>query len=268
MMTEVFPWREASRADYAVIGDPVSHSLSPRMHMAAYRSLGLDLHYVAVHVPPGEVAEALDHLADLGYAGANVTVPHKEEVLAWASKVDPFAARVRAGNTVRFGDRSIINTDGPGLLETLHGVGKRSGERVLLLGAGGSARAIAQALVDAGFEVAIFNRTAARAEELAAAVGAEAVERPDLRRAFLILNATSASLSGGGLDLDWSEAGPSALAYDLMYSVGPTPFLQAAQQMGLETLDGRELLVAQGALAFEYWLGRPAPRAVMREAIQ
>src|SRR4051812_47461733 len=109
-MNEVFEWRDAPAADFAVIGDPVSHSLSPRMHMAAYAEMGLPFRYVAIRVRKGEVAPALERLRSMGYKGANVTVPHKDEVLGWCKTVQPLAAHVRAANTLWLHDRECINT--------------------------------------------------------------------------------------------------------------------------------------------------------------
>jgi shikimate dehydrogenase len=260
-------YQEAPDADFAVIGDPVSHSLSPRMHQAAYAALGLPYRYVAIQVALGEVGAALDHLAERGYRGVNVTVPHKEEALNWARSAEGFAAKVRAANTVNLRERSCINTDAPGFLETLRPFGFER-KSVLVLGAGGSARAIVAALVDDGWGVSIFNRTAAKAEELALSFGGTAVSCPDPNGASLIVNTTSASLQGEEIPCDWSQAPVGAVAYDLMYASEPTPFLRSASAHGLRMLDGLDLLVAQGALSFEWWLGIPAPRKAMKDALR
>jgi shikimate dehydrogenase len=278
-MNEVFPWRQAPRAEFAVIGDPVAHSLSPRMHQAAYDELELPFRYVAVHVPPGEVGPALDRLASLGYRGVNVTVPHKEEVLGWCSDIEPLAAHVRAANTVRIENRACINTDATGFLATLEGLGlsgpgassNPSGESpmALVLGAGGSARALAYALAQAGWRLRVYNRTRSRAEEMVRGLGVEAelLASPDPGGATLVLNTTSASLQGASLGIPWERADPHALAYDLMYAEGGTPFLRDAAERGLRTCDGLPLLAAQGALAFEWWLGMRAPLDAMRRAL-
>ncbi len=266
-MSEAWSWREAPAADFAVIGDPVSHSLSPRMHAAAYAALGLPYRYIAIQVDRGEVAEALERLTELGFRGVNVTVPHKEEALNWAETSEPLALKVRAANTLDLGSRACINTDAPGFLDTLRDLPIRR-KTALLIGAGGSARAIATALVGDGWTLKIHNRTHVRAVELSEAVGAEAVSDLDLEGAFLIVNGTSASLEGTALNIDWSEAPEGAIAYDLMYAKEGTPFLNAAVARGLRTIDGLELLVAQGARSFEWWLNVPAPRAAMREALR
>lgn len=266
-MSEVFSWREAPAADFAVIGDPVAHSRSPWMHGAAYRELGLDLRYVAVHVPVGEVAEALDRLSSLGYQGVNVTVPHKEAAMEWCVQVEPTARRVRAVNTVRLSDRSGVNTDAPGFMDTLRDLGLEQGGTCLMLGAGGSARALAVALEEAGWRLRIWNRTASRAEEMVSSLGlsAEVLEEPQVEGAGLLLNTTSASLSGAELPIDWSVVSSASVAYDLAY--GQSPFLATAAAHGLRTCDGLPLLVAQGARSLEWWLGVEAPRRQMAEAI-
>ncbi|MFZ4506956.1 MAG: shikimate dehydrogenase family protein [Fimbriimonas sp.] len=268
-MTLARHWRDAEPADYAVIGDPVHHSLSPTMHMAAYRELGLDLRYVAVHVPEGELESALSHLESLGYHGVNATIPHKSAAAAWAQVRSPLVERAQVANTLRFRDRASLNTDGPGFMDTLSDLGVTSG-RVLVLGAGGSARALFVVLAEAGYEISAFNRTRARLTSLLTEVqvNATVLDAPSLDGFDLILNTTASSLQGENLDLPWSEARPDALAYDLMYSAEPTPFLRSAAAHGLQTTDGLGMLVAQGARALEWWLGVPAPRDVMRRAIQ
>jgi len=269
-MNSVYSWREAPEGDFAVIGDPVKHSLSPRMHNAAYRALGLPYRYNAVQVPTGEVASALDRLASLGYRGVNVTVPHKEEVLGWATIVDPLARQVRAANTLRLADQACINTDAPGFMDTLEPY-TDAPKTVLLLGAGGSARAIAVALLNSGFSLFLYNRTHSKAVALAVDLNMDPnhvrVDADPFGVAFIV-NTTSASLNNDEVPVLWDRSEPGALAYDLMYAKEPTPFLKSASQHGLLALDGRNLLAAQGARSFEWWLDIPAPRAVMLEAIQ
>jgi shikimate dehydrogenase len=269
-MNTFFPWREAPEAEFGVIGDPVAHSLSPRMHGAAYAALGLPYRYVAIHVHPGQVAPALARLTSLGYQGINATVPHKEEALAWATEADLFAKHARAANTLRLADRACTNTDSPGFLDTLVEFDPPR-RTALILGAGGSARAVAVALYAAGYELYLYNRTREKAEALAAELRL-ATDRvraaADPTRASLIVNTTSASLHNEELPIMWENAEAGALAYDLMYGKELTPFLRRAADHGLATIDGRAMLVAQGARAFKWWLGIEPPRDVMLEAIQ
>ena len=265
-----FEWREAPKAEFAVIGDPVKHSLSPKMHQAAYDSLGLPYRYVAVRVDPGEVGAAFHRLKSLGYIGVNVTVPHKEEALAQAEIVEPLAAQVRAANTFRLNDMACINTDAPGFLDTLASFDP-SQKQALVLGAGGSARALIVALIGAGWSIRLYNRTHQKATAIAEDIGTEnlvVVQTPDPTGMALILNTTSASLAGEELPIPWEQADRSAWAYDLMYSKEPTPFLARAAAQGLITVDGLPMLVAQGARAFEWWLGLAAPRDAMMGAMR
>ncbi len=264
-------WQAAPRADFAVIGDPVTHSLSPKMHTAALRNMDESRRYVAVHVPTGEVSKALDHLLSLGYLGINVTVPHKEAAMNWCENVEDFAQQVRAVNTIHLPKRTGINTDGPGFLETIRGA-VPLGSSALIHGAGGSARAVALALAQNGYPVAILNRTLSRAKELVEAVGpmARIAGPQDIAESKLVINATSAHAKGEVTLFDWSQCQSPTVAYDLMYSDVPTPFLTSAlvAHPSICCMDGKALLVAQGALALEYWLGKPAPRNVMAEAIR
>jgi L-threonylcarbamoyladenylate synthase len=264
-----YEWRSAPPGEYAVIGDPVEHSLSPRMQGAAFRDLGLSDRYVAVRVPIDEVGPALDRLQSIGYRGLNVTVPLKEAVLEHLLDVDPFAVRAQAVNTVRLPERAGINTDGPGFVDILADLGIHKPARVLLLGAGGSARAIALALADAGYELLIHNRTRERAHRMVETLGisAKVLDVPDPAGASLVVNATSASLQGHAVPLLWEALDPSAVAVDLMYGKGDLPFLSEASSRGHTVVDGLALLVAQGVRAFEWWTGRTPSRSAMRLAV-
>jgi len=249
-------------ADFAVIGDPVGHSRSPRMHQAAYDALKLPYRYVAVHVGRGSVGKALDRLAALGYRGVNVTVPHKEEALAWAAQADELSRRIGAANTLRLATKEATNTDAGGFLDTIQGL---AGREATMLGAGGTARALAAVLPGAGYQVRVWNRTRERAMALADEFGLSVLEEPTVD-ADLVVNTTSAGLHGDRLPLDWSEARNGTVAYDLVY--GETPFLTEAAARGLRTIDGQSLLVAQGARSFEWWLGLTPSREAMAEAIR
>jgi shikimate dehydrogenase len=269
-MMNVFRWQDAPIADFAVIGDPIAHSLSPKMHTAAYNALGMTYKYVAIRVPAGRGGAALERLRHLGYKGVNVTVPHKEEALEWVTQSDPVSRRTRACNTVKPQERSGINTDMPGFLETLESFGFQPGQNALILGAGGSARAIAAALEEAHFHLAIYNRTPENASRLVASLGLSApvLDTPDVSGFDLIVNTTSASLEGAEVHIDWTRAKPTAVAYDLTYMPILTPFLEPASKVGVQCMDGKALLVAQGARSFEWWLGVEAPREVMTKAIR
>lgn len=268
-MTEFFEWRDAPPSDFAVIGDPVSHSLSPKMHAAAYAHFDYPHTYRAIRVPAGEVGQALDAMREKGYRGVNVTVPHKEEAMGWCDRVLRSAEEAGGANTLDLVNKIGLSTDGQGFLIGMGSlVTDRWDRPVLLLGAGGSARAVAQAISLWGWQVRLWNRTRAKAEALAEDMeGAGIVlDRPDPTDCALVINATSSSLAGAELPIDWSRTPEDALAIDLMYTDGLTPFLQKAADRGLEIADGRRMLAGQGSLAFEFWLG-PRPFEVMLEAI-
>jgi shikimate dehydrogenase len=258
-------WRHAPHATYAVLGDPVGHSWSPKLHSAALAEMGRDDTYVALQVPLEEFDEALESLIGLGYQGVNCTVPLKEVAHRWAARFEPGSEQFGSINTLRLCDRTGQNTDVPGFLETLRDFEIEPPGPVLMLGAGGTARSLLVGLIDAGYEVRMFNRTRARAEKLRNETGLqfEIVDSPSVGDAMLVLNATSAGLSGEPLSIDWSGHREGILAYDLMYAEHPTPFLEDAQRQGIRAVDGRFMLVAQAALALEFWTQQPVSRAVM-----
>jgi len=267
-----------------VLGWPVAHSRSPAMHNAALAALGMsDWRYQRLPVPPHLFAQSTRALGAAGFLGANVTIPHKHAALELADEASPAARAIGAANTLTFrGDGTIAaeNTDAPGLIEAL-GSSPR-GMRALVLGAGGSARAVVWALLAEGArEVSIWNRTAARAEALANDLGARAVAHPVA--ADLLVNCTSVGLEGHSgasgversatedralnqLGLTGDQVGEYSNVIDLVYHSQPTALLAAAGARGARTVDGLQVLVAQGALSFELWTGRDAPRELMARA--
>lgn len=265
-----------------IIGDPVAHSLSPAMHNAAFRALDLDFAYVAFPVEAARVRQALDGIRALNIVGINVTVPHKERVVAWLDSVSPRARRVGAVNTIvqRNGRLHGENTDVPGFQRALEDAAFRiRGCRAVLVGAGGVARAVLAALLDGGARtVTIANRTVARARYLAhtsriAAARAAAVSLPMLedsavlQDADLVVNATAIGLHGESFfPLAYRATPPSCLFVDLIYG-RRTDFLLRAGRARRRTLDGSGMLVHQGAAAFTMWTGQPAPIAVMKAAL-
>lgn len=262
-----FEWREAPPGRFAVIGDPIAHSMSPQMQSAALRSLGEEGEYHAIRVTSEEFYEAVEHLISLGYQGVNVTVPLKQ-VAAGHIAAMPFALRCGSVNCIDLQRKIGTNTDGMGFLETLQG---RSFQQVLLLGAGGSARAIALAIALAGYPLRVFNRTRSKAASMIEELGIEATleDTPRLEDVDLVVNATAASMTNSDLNL-WSAGVPSApvgaLAYDLYF--GDTRFLEEARGCGWETMDGKPMLAHQGALSLEFWLGKKPDSAILLEAIQ
>jgi len=262
-------WRHAPKATYAVLGDPVGHSWSPALHSAALDAMGRAETYVALQVPLEEFNEALDSLQSQGYVGVNCTVPLKEAAHRWAASFVGSSNRYGAINTLRLSDRAGLNTDVPGFFETLDELGIEPPGPVLMLGAGGTARSLLIGLVDRGFDVSLFNRTRAKAESLRDELKIEFEILPDLviKDEVMVLNATSAGLSGESLSIDWSRARREIVAYDLLYAAEPTPFLRDAAGQGIHGVDGRHMLVAQAALALEFWTSEPVSREIMMGAL-
>jgi shikimate dehydrogenase len=254
------------------------------MHNAAFARTGLPHVYLRYHVPVARLAEAMREAKALRMAGVNLTVPLKEAVLPLLDDVTPEAARIGAANTLVFRDdgRRIVgdNTDGRGFRRALAGQVALRGASAVIIGAGGSARAVGSALAAARVRhVVVANRTLARGVALAerlAALGArtEAVPLAALRAgrvlegAALVVNTTSLGLGAGRLPVRHGATPRDCLFVDLVYGPQPTPFLVAAARAGRRTLDGAAMLLHQGAIAFETWTGRTAPRAVMAQALR
>lgn len=251
-----------------VLGWPVAHSRSPAMQNAALQALGLagEWRYQALPVTPDLLADLVAGLPGAGFFAVNVTVPHKEAALALATEATPRARAIGAANTLSFGPAGVVeadNTDAPGLIAALAALGLTP-RTALVLGAGGSARACAWALHENGVQVRVFNRTGARAHTLAADLGV-AVARTSDEPADLLVNCTTVGLHDP--DALAVEPAPFGAVVDLVYRPGETALVRAARAAGLTTIDGLEILVRQGALSLEQWVGRPAPLDVMRAAV-
>jgi shikimate dehydrogenase len=262
-----FP-EQSSIPFYCVIGDPVHHSRSPRIHASFAAQLGISLRYEAVQIPAHALPQALAEFRALGGKGMNVTIPHKQAAYALAEVHSPQAAAAGATNTLtldRQGRFRADNTDGIGLLRDLEkNLGICLAQRhILLLGAGGAARGVVGPLLAAHpAGLTIVNKTPARALELkalfAAAGPVTACGYPDLPgRAFdLLINATSASLQGEMLPLEAGLLRPGACCYDMMYAEEPTPFRRWGMAHGAaQAVDGLGMLVEQAAGAFLIWHG-------------
>ncbi|MEA2348607.1 MAG: shikimate dehydrogenase [Thermoleophilaceae bacterium] len=238
------------------------------MHNAAYEALGLDWRYLPLPVAPERFEETARALEASGYRGANVTVPHKVAALAEADEATPAAQAIGAANSLTFQEGRILadNTDAGGFLDAVGDIPASA----LVLGAGGAARAVIWALREGGAEVTIWNRTAARAQELAQEMGVSASPAPI--RADILVNCTTAGLDPevpapevlGALGLDGLE--PPATVFDLVYRDGETPVSEWGRLAGSRVIDGLEMLVGQGARSFAHWTGHEAPLEVMREA--
>jgi len=253
---------------FAVIGDPVAHSLSPLMHNAWIADHGLDAVYIALPLRSGDAAAAIRALKGFGFAGMSVTTPHKE---AAAQAADRSEAPV--ANTLRWegdGMLSAFNTDGPGFLDALDEAApdwRGRVKRALILGAGGAAMGIGQALSPYVDTVHFANRTPARGAAAAAAIrNGRTLRWEDLERGFgaadLIVQATTLGMRGQAAAPDWpiSFCRPTAVVAEIVYRPLETGLLRAARARGLASMDGLGMLIHQGARAFELWFGiRPDP---------
>lgn len=260
-----------------VLGWPVSHSRSPRLHGFWLERHGVDGAYLPLPVHPDRFAGAVRALADLGFEGANVTIPHKQAAFEVCDEVDGTARRAGAVNTLVFAGGKITgsNTDGFGFLENVRdlapGWQPQAGPAVLL-GAGGAARAIAAALLDAGCpRVTLVNRTPARAEELARDLGGsiDVAATPPLEGCALLVNTTSLGMQGQpALEIDLAPLPPSAVVSDIVYVPMETPLLAAARARGLVAVDGLGMLLHQARPGFEAWFGvAPAVDQALRDFV-
>jgi shikimate dehydrogenase len=257
---------------------PVRHSLSPVIHNAAFAALGLDWVYVALEVDEAGIAGALAGMRALHLGGLNVTMPHKEAVARAVDRLSPTAEALGAANTVVLDDGNLRgeNTDGGGFVDALRDEGfEPSGRSCGVVGAGGAARAVIQALADEGAaEIVIVNRTPERAER--AVVHAGPAGRigvsDDLGGVDLVVHATPVGMAGAGaadeLALPADLFSPGQLVCDLVYSPLETPLLRAARQRGAAVANGVGMLIHQAARSFVLWTGEPAPVASMRAAVE
>ena len=268
---------------FALLGHPVSHSLSPRMHTASFRALGIQAEYTALDTPPNALAERVEACRKDGFDGLNLTLPHKTAALALMTRVDPIARLAGAINVVRFDTDGCtgFNTDITGFLAALQedcGISP-AGKRVLVLGCGGAGRAVSLACAQSGAAViALANRSEGKALKLA-----EDLSRvPDNRSRIctvsdwcaaaqdsdLIVQCTSAGLHAGDTSPLPPEAfRPGHVFYDVVYTMPVTPTMRTAQAAGAKTANGLGMLINQGAHAFNLWTGLTADIHAMRQAL-
>jgi len=267
----------------AIIGDPVEHSLSPVMHNAAFKELGLNLVYVAFTVTRNELKDAISGARSLGMRGLNVTMPHKNAVMSYLDETDSTAKAIGAVNTILNEQGKLIgfNTDGVGALRALKENGiSPDGKKMLIVGAGGAAKAIAFQAAQEVEELVILNRTSEKAEQLAevlrrefgkrvngGALSAEVLKK-ELKTTDILVNATSVGMHP---DVNRSPV-PSDLlrrdlcVMDIIYNPLETKLVTDAKAVGAKVVLGLEMLLYQGAVAFEIWTNCPAPVEVMKEA--
>lgn len=269
-----------------IIGDPVEHSMSPAMHNAAFARMGLDFCYVPFRVKPEDLPQAVAGMKALNIRGLNVTIPHKVAIIPLLDELDPLAEKIGAVNTVvnENGVLQGFNTDAIGFLEALIQKGvEPKGKKVVVLGAGGAARAVSFMLAERRAHLIILNRrleldwAEALAGQLAQTFGqgVEALELTGenlaraLEEAYILVNATSVGMSP---NIDETPVTsdllrPSLVVFDVVYNPVKTKLLGQAEQIGAQTISGLEMLVWQGALAFELWTGAKAPVELMKKEV-
>lgn len=269
-----------------IIGDPIRHTRSPRMHNAAFRALGIDWAYLPFHVSPDRLEGAVKGLADLGVRGFNVTIPHKEAIVPMLDGLSPAAEVIGAVNTVTIDSGKLTghNTDGEGFSLALHEAHRFKAERsrALILGAGGSARAVCDQLAREGLRhLRICARKPERAQALAAHIRshhphceAKTLDwspldhRAAINWAELIVNTTPVGMKKkDGAPIDTNGISPGHIVVDLIYEPPVTPLLAACEKLRARCLNGMGMLLHQGAAAFRLWTGKKAPVEVMRAAL-
>ena len=265
---------------FAVIGDPIDHSMSPNIHSAAFRERGMDCSYIAYRIPKGELAEGLEGLKKINVAGFNVTIPHKVDMMRHLDRVDESCSLIGAANTVTNTDGILkgYNTDMDGFLDPLKE--RRpdiKGSSVLLLGAGGAARAVVAGFArEKAGHVTIANRTPQKATELAGFarkmnLGAAGIGIDQVGEAAqdhdIIVNATAAGLRGEAIPVSLEGIGKDAIVYDIVYSPINTDFIKRAKEEKATIIFGYEMLLGQAARAFEIWHGDKPPHGAMKRAL-
>jgi shikimate dehydrogenase len=267
-----------STETFGIVGNPVRHSLSPVMHNAAFAALGMNCVYVPLLT--SDLRKGVDGLKALGFRGVSVTIPHKEEIVRYVEVLDPVAARIGAVNTLVIGkrehaaDRTVYgyNTDWLGANRALGEQIELAGSRVLLVGAGGSARAIGYGLLEAGAEIVLANRTVSKGQELADRLGCDfcPLDRIEAISADVLVNTTSVGMTPGddGTPVAQNLLPRFSVVMDIVYAPLATRLLQEAASSGCKVVDGLSMLLYQGVAQFELWTGREAPVKVMRKVLQ
>ncbi|MCL7486985.1 MAG: shikimate dehydrogenase [Desulfobulbaceae bacterium] len=263
---------------YGIVGNPVHHSLSPVMHNAAFAFLGMNCVYIPL--PTRDLAQGVQGLKALGFRGVSVTIPHKEEIVRYVDVLDPVAGRIGAVNTLVIGsredaaDRTVYgcNTDWVGANRALEEHIALAGSRVLLLGAGGSARALGYGLLEAGAEIVLANRTADRGEELAGSLGCDFCPLDEVGNieADVLVNTTSVGMTPAvdKTPIEQRFLHKFSVVMDIVYAPLTTRLLREAAAAGCTVVDGLSMLLYQGAAQFELWTGRDAPVEVMRRVLR
>lgn len=263
---------------FAIIGDPIDHSLSPAIHNASYRHLKMNCMYMAYRIPPDELDAGVESLKRAGIAGFNVTIPHKVAIMKYLDHVDETCGTIGAANTVRIKEGMTYgyDTDMDGFLKPLIDRSVRlKGARILLLGAGGAARAAILGFIKNGAgHITIYNRTVAKAESLSEfchkyGVSSDSGPIPDIipDEFDIIANSTSIGMGDGRQPASVQNISKDTVVYDMVYRPITTPLLEQASAVGAETIRGWEMLLGQAELAFKILTGVKAPGDVMKRSL-
>lgn len=265
-----------------IIGNPLGHTLSPAMHNAAFKELGLSFEYLAFEISENELADTLKMLKAKGFRGLSVTHPFKIKVMRYLDFIHESADKIKAVNTIvnDFGELKGFNTDSYGALEALKKNDvdlESSSNKILILGAGGAARAVAFSLARFGCDITIANRTLSRGVELAVMLNkitsSTAIELSDVSQIIaevkILINCTSVGMKGGFEESPISTdlIRGDMTVFDTVYSPKDTPLLKAAKKSGAKIVYGYDMFISQGVKAFELWTGEKAPISLMRKIV-
>lgn len=263
---------------FAVIGNPIEHSLSPLMHNAGYHALGIRAEYHRFQVEPRNLEAAVNGLCALDFSGFNVTIPYKEQIIPFLNALTPQARLAGAVNTVKIEQGKTIghNTDGDGFVRSIEEELKDlKGKKTVLLGSGGAAKGIALSLAQRGADLHILNRTLEKSLQLVKSIECEGglaaagnfAPGEWLKDLDLLVQTTSVGLHNEPFPFSLQGINQKALVIDIIFNPWETPFLHEAKKFGCRTMNGLGMLLHQGALAWEYWLGSQAPVEAMRQAL-
>lgn len=255
---------------FGIIGNPVEHSLSPLMHNSAFKYLNIDATYFKFKVDFEKLKYAILGADSLGFCGLNVTVPFKEEAINYTNP-DKLAEQIGAINTIKFGKKiEGFNTDAIGVFMALKEITEIKDRNILILGAGGAAKAIAYALSKYA-RIFIANRTFKKGSDLAKKVGGESIKLEEvfniIKSVDILINATTVGLNEDKSLLYHEDLHKDLIVFDLVYSPVKTRLLKEAEMVGAKTLNGIKMLLYQGAASFEIWTGIKAPISIMEDAI-
>ena len=261
----------SNTAIYAVLGDPISHSLSPVMHNSAFSHVNYNGAYFAFRVK--EIGKAISGIRALGIKGTGITIPHKVTVMEFLDEIDDTAEKIGAVNTIinRQGKITGYNFDSIGAVKAVKEKTGINNKSVAVLGAGGAARAVGYGIISEGGRLTILNRTKERGEKLAADLGSDFCLLEDFKKVKcdILINTTSLGMAPdlNGMPVEKKHLNKRMIVMDIVYNPLRTRLLKVAQDMGCTTIDGVSMFVYQGACQFELWIGKKAPVDLMRKTV-